>query len=242
MVSGRYIILHGELAKDMKHAADRQAETQHKARYLGRLICGVFLAGTSALGVRAGDTEARMLRISSVPVLERMSPPAAPPKYQYMRYIELTDPLAVQELKGMSLEQRAEIYRDLVTEKAHKYHLDPALFMAQIEAESAFLPHVHSPAGAVGLGQLMPDTAEELEVLNSLDPIENLEGSARYLRQQLDRFGQDPALALAAYNAGLGNVRHYGGVPPFKETQDYITKIFTRTIAYSGARCDQKCL
>ena len=120
-------------------------------------------------------------------------------------------------------------YRTLARQIASEEGVDPDLFIRLVEAESSFRPDVTSEAGAYGLTQLMPGTAAELGVDPS-DPVQNLRGGARYLRQQLDRFG-DPALALAAYNAGPGNVRRYGGIPPFEETQNYVTRILG---GYSG--------
>ena len=106
---------------------------------------------------------------------------------------------------------------------AVKYGIDPDLFVRQINAESAFNPNAVSSAGAIGLGQLMPDTAKELGV-DPNDPLQNLDGAARYMKQQLDRFG-DPALALAAYNAGPSRVAKAQGVPNIEETQNYVSKI-----------------
>ena len=97
------------------------------------------------------------------------------------------------------------------------------LFLRMIGQESSWQPGAVSPKGASGLAQLMPGTARELGV-DPTDPIQNMTGGARYLRQQLDAFGS-PELALAAYNAGPGAVQKYGGIPPFKETQDYVRKI-----------------
>ena len=97
------------------------------------------------------------------------------------------------------------------------------LFLRMIGQESSWHPGAVSPKGASGLAQLMPGTARELGV-DPTDPIQNMTGGARYLRQQLDTFGS-PELALAAYNAGPGAVRKYGGIPPFQETQDYVRKI-----------------
>ena len=120
-------------------------------------------------------------------------------------------------------------YRVLAQQIAVEEGVDPDLFVRLIEAESGFRPDARSKAGAYGLTQLMPGTAAELGVDPS-DPAQNMRGGARYLRQQLDRFG-DPSLALAAYNAGPGNVSRYGGVPPFKETQGYVTRVLR---GYSG--------
>lgn len=114
-------------------------------------------------------------------------------------------------------------YRNLAYQTAQKYGLDPDMFVRQIQAESAFNPAAVSSAGAIGLGQLMPATAKELGV-DPTDPVQNLEGAARYMKQQLDRFG-DPALALAAYNAGPSRVAKVNGIPNITETQNYVAKI-----------------
>ena len=114
-------------------------------------------------------------------------------------------------------------YRSLAQKIAVEEGVDPDLFLRLVEAESSFNPNASSPAGAIGLTQLMPGTASDLGV-DPTDPVQNLRGGARYLKQQLDRFG-DPTLALAAYNAGPGNVRKYGGIPPFPETQAYVDRI-----------------
>lgn len=114
-------------------------------------------------------------------------------------------------------------YRETARTIAIEEGVDPDLFLRLIGAESSFNPDAVSPKGAAGLAQLMPGTAAELGV-DPTDPIQNLRGGARYLRQQLDEFG-DPVLALAAYNAGPGSVRKYGGVPPFEETKNYVAKI-----------------
>lgn len=114
-------------------------------------------------------------------------------------------------------------YRDTAYRIALEEGVDPDLFIRLVTAESAFNPSARSPAGAFGLAQLMPGTAAELGV-DPEDPVQNLRGGARYLRQQIDRFG-DTSLALAAYNAGPRNVSKYGGIPPFEETQNYVNKI-----------------
>jgi len=108
---------------------------------------------------------------------------------------------------------------------AEKFGIDPVLFQALIQQESAFNPKAISSAGAMGLTQLMPRTAKSLGVTDPLDPTQNMEGGAKYLSQLLKQFKGDRKLALAAYNAGPGAVSRYGGIPPFKETQNYVNKI-----------------
>jgi len=116
-------------------------------------------------------------------------------------------------------------YEDLIQEAAKTYDIDPALIRAVMQAESAFHPYVVSRAGAEGLMQLMPALADEMGVIDSFDPRENIMGGTRYLKQLLDQHNGNIALTLASYNAGPGNVRRYGGVPPFKETRTYVKKI-----------------
>jgi soluble lytic murein transglycosylase-like protein len=113
--------------------------------------------------------------------------------------------------------------------------IDPSLLKGLVAQESGFNPNARSGAGAVGLTQLMPGTAAGLGVTNPLDPVQSLNGGAKYLRQQLDRFGGDPRLALAAYNAGPGAVQKYGGVPPYAETQNYVDSVMAKAAAYGGA-------
>jgi hypothetical protein len=114
-------------------------------------------------------------------------------------------------------------YRDAAVAAAQKYGIPPDLFLRQLGQESGFNAGAVSPKGATGIGQLMPGTAAELGV-DPNDPMQNIDGSARYLKQQFDKFG-DWKLALAAYNAGPGAVEKYGGVPPYAETQNYVASI-----------------
>lgn len=116
----------------------------------------------------------------------------------------------------------------LATAAARRHHLDPALVLALVQVESAFQPRAVSPKGAQGLTQLMPSTALELGVKDALDPAQNLDGGARYLRQLLTRYGGDVKRALAAYNAGPGAVDRHNGVPPFRETRQYVRRVLDR--------------
>ncbi len=114
----------------------------------------------------------------------------------------------------------------LIEAAANKYSLDPALLHAVIRAESAYNPAAVSPKGAVGLMQLMPETAARFGVRDRYNPSENIEAGARYLRQLINMFQSDIRLAVAAYNAGEKNVIKYGNkIPPFQETQAYVTRV-----------------
>lgn len=116
-------------------------------------------------------------------------------------------------------------FNEIIDLAAKKYNISSAVIKAVIKAESNFNPTVVSSAGAQGLMQLMPGTARLLGVKDSFDPVQNIDGGVRYLRDMLNKFGGNLELALAAYNAGPGNVTKYGGIPPFDETQNYVKKI-----------------
>lgn len=125
----------------------------------------------------------------------------------------------------VSVAERAEKYEDTVQEAAHSTGLSPELIRAVILIESSFNPSAVSPKGARGLMQLMPGTASDLKVGNALDGRKNILAGARYLRSLLDRFDGNTRFALAAYNAGPGNVLKYGGVPPYAETISYVREV-----------------
>jgi hypothetical protein len=116
-------------------------------------------------------------------------------------------------------------YDASINEHARRQGVAPELVRAVIQVESAFNPVAVSHKGAMGLMQLMPATAQELGVSNPFDPDQNIRGGVTYLKQLLTRYDQKVELALAAYNAGIGNVEKYGTVPPFKETRNYVNKI-----------------
>ncbi len=119
-------------------------------------------------------------------------------------------------------------YGDLIFETARRHRVSPRLVAAMVRAESSFDPRAVSRKGAVGLLQLMPATARRFGLTGSerYRPEKNLEAGVRYLRWLLDRYPGELALALAGYNAGETNVARYGGVPPFRETRDYIRRIY----------------
>jgi soluble lytic murein transglycosylase-like protein len=123
-------------------------------------------------------------------------------------------------------------YESLIAQAAARNGVDPAVLHGLIEQESGFDPNATSGAGASGLTQLMPGTASSLGVANPLDPAESIEGGARYLAQMMSQFAGNTGEALAAYNAGPGAVEQYRGIPPYAETQSYVSKVLGYAEAY----------
>jgi soluble lytic murein transglycosylase-like protein len=113
----------------------------------------------------------------------------------------------------------------LIKEMSARYEVEPALVKAVIQAESNFVPHARSPKGALGLMQLMPATARRHNVGRIFDPRENIQGGVKHLRLLLDRYSGNVRKTLAAYNAGEDAVDRHGGVPPYKETIEYLQRV-----------------
>jgi soluble lytic murein transglycosylase-like protein len=126
--------------------------------------------------------------------------------------------------------------RQHIHASATRFGVDRNLVDAVAWQESRYNPRALSTAGAMGVMQLMPGTARQLGVYNPQDVEQNVAGGTAYLRQQLERFGNNVPLALAAYNAGPGAVMKYGGIPPYRETQDYVRQIMQRLSATSAYR------
>lgn len=118
-----------------------------------------------------------------------------------------------------------EEFEPIIAQCCTDFGVERSLVKAVIHAESAYNPQAVSPKGAQGLMQLMPGTAQDLKVVNSFDPQDNIRGGVKYLRFLLDTFRGDVPKALAAYNAGLSKVAKYGGIPPYEETRNYVSRV-----------------
>lgn len=158
-------------------------------------------------------------------------------KYIMQKATASMTPPEMQNIFDMQIPNNEEMYQQMgghltAPEELEQYFqqaaaetgVDIRVLKAIAKQESNFNPRVRSKAGAMGVMQLMPGTAKELGVSNPFDPQQNILGGARYFKKMLNQFGNID-LALAAYNAGPGNVRKYGGIPPFRETQTYVRKI-----------------
>jgi soluble lytic murein transglycosylase-like protein len=141
------------------------------------------------------------------------------PRWERMPEAEKIDPAA---------SERVDTYGDIIHRAAERYDLSPELLRAVIAQESGGRPGAVSEKGAKGLMQLMDETARDMGVRNPHDPEDNILGGARYLRELLDRWGGDLERALAAYNAGPSVVERHGGIPPFRETENYVRRILGR--------------
>jgi len=187
----------------------------------GTTLLGCIVAIASAVPVHADIYRYRDAR----GVLHFSNAPAEP---QYAYYLsEAPQENSYKRGRPGAIDPgRRKAYDQIIREVARRHQVDAALVKAVIRAESDFVPHAVSPKGALGLMQLMPATARMHNVWRTLDPRQNVEGGVEHLRYLLDRYAGDLRLALAAYNAGEKAVEVHGGVPPYPETWEYLTRVF----------------
>ena len=185
----------------------------------------VYLKNGRVLSVDAwqinGDVAVLSLRDGGrIEAPEALIEDVLPDEYFHARLQALPESLAIMAPKSDDI-------RGMVDATATRYGVDIKLAHALVKVESNYQANALSPKGAMGLMQLMPSVAKQYALDNPFDPAKNLDAGIRHLRTLLDRFPQDTKLALAAYNAGLFAVTKYGGVPPYRETQDYVRRIMT---------------
>jgi len=147
-------------------------------------------------------------------------PPAGTPRLGEMNSVNEPE---IRILPGQVFDRGA--LRGLAARIARKHAVDETLIQAVIEVESRYDAFAVSPRGAMGLMQLMPRTAARFDVRNTFDPIQNVDGGVRYLKELLARYGGEVRLALAAYNAGEDAVDRFGGIPPYPETRQYVVRV-----------------
>jgi soluble lytic murein transglycosylase len=186
-----------------------------------------FVLGSAVLAVVLGSplgALAQVVELAETDGTVHLTNAPTDPRYQRLGIIQpppspgVVSPAPSPVIRRTALDSH-------IREAAHRYGVSEQLVTAVIRVESGFNPRAVSPKGARGLMQLMPTTASQLGVRDSFDPVENIDGGVRHLRGLMERFENNLPLALAAYNAGEGAVAQYRGIPPYRETQQYVTRI-----------------
>ena len=196
-----------------------------------RVWCWSFIVGCVVTVTWPARTRADVYMYRDTRGVLHFSNAPSEPQYQY--YLpDISSWKSGRHWSGAIDGTRRRAFDKLIQQTARRHQVDTALVKAVIRAESDFVPHAVSPKGALGLMQLMPATARLHNVWRAFDPSENVEGGVTHLRYLLDRYGGNLRLALAAYNAGEKAVDSYGGVPPYPETWEYLSRVLRFREAY----------
>jgi hypothetical protein len=218
----------GEVASGSTAVVTGTSSSSSSAQSAGAGFASVLQTATAGTGVDAGtgSTDIPGIAGSSMAASGDTSGALDAPG------IDGSQELVDQSAPSVGATAGSGEYESLIDQAAARNGVDPAVLHGLIQQESGFDPSATSSAGASGLTQLMPGTAASLGVANPLNPAESIEGGARYLGQLTDEFGGNTEDALAAYNAGPGAVQQYGGIPPYAETQSYVSKVLGDAEAY----------
>jgi soluble lytic murein transglycosylase-like protein len=197
--------------------------------------CGGFLHLNKSRASAAPRVEQALVQAAPVSSQTQEEPVVVAEPAPVAQVAEEAAPPALQPAARETTAQKRARYAPFIAAASRATRVNENLIEAIITAESAFDPFALSSAGALGLMQLMPDTAERFGVSNRLDPAQNILGGARYLNFLLNKFNNNLKLAVAAYNAGEGNViKHRNRIPPFKETQKYVPKVLAYYRQYNA--------
>ncbi|CCG43714.1 transglycosylase domain protein [Halobacillus halophilus DSM 2266] len=181
---------------------------------------------TSAVQPQARITSFTTFQVQPIHMESNKETQEAPVSDNHREAGKTSNPEESKEVKETdNTKGKDQDIEQIIKKASQHYGIDEKLIRSVVQAESNYNADAVSHAGAQGLMQLMPATAEGMGVKDPFNPEENVMGGTKYLKQMLDRYDGDSRLALAAYNAGPGNVDKYGGVPPFQETQNYVSKV-----------------
>jgi soluble lytic murein transglycosylase-like protein len=206
----------GQMLKETQTPATRQAPDGEPEKATTRQIAGDLTNAERIAAAVAGGVSSAAQDVAKTVAPTNMAATVAEAP---TKLVMMTDDVKHAFFKS-------EIpFGSLIYSEARKNNLPPELVAAVAHTESKFVPTARSHAGAVGLMQLVPRTGRWLGAKNLTDPTQNVQAGAKYLRYLTDRFGGNTQKAIAAYNAGEGNVRRFGGIPPFRETRNYVTRV-----------------
>lgn len=219
-----------EMKKGMLDEEGEEGEMTFGADTLSGYTDMLFTDELSKKGTGMGLAEMIYSQLTGGDKLTNITTKPAGNIIQELKNVSSVNKVGVEDNNSVSgnfidrVTDRLEKYQSIITEASQKYGVPESLIKGIITAESAGKNTAQSSVGAKGLMQLMDGTAQSLGVTNSYDPEQNIMAGTKYIKQQIDKFGSVD-LALAAYNAGPGNVSKYDGIPPFKETRNYVSKV-----------------